>query len=117
MAISLYDVSVANYLQVLDAVTGVLAKGEKFAQDSNELDLGKIVETRLRPDMLPFRLQLISVFHHSLGAVNGIKEGLFGPPPSMADLDYAGLQKLVADAAGELRAMTRGTSMRWKARS
>jgi len=107
MAISLYDISVANYLQTLDAVTGFLAKGEQFARDNNELDLAKIVDTRLRPDMLPFRFQLISVYHHSLGAINGIKDGLFGPPPAMPDLDYAGLQKLVGDAAIELRAMAR----------
>lgn len=106
MAISLYDVSVSNYLQVLGSVTGILEKGALFASDNN-LDLAEIVDTRLRPDMLPFQFQLISVFHHSLGAIEGIREGIFTPPPSMPELDYAGLLGLVGEASTGLEAMTR----------
>ena len=106
MAISLYDISVANYLQVLGSTSGVLAKGAEYAS-ANDLDLAGIVETRLRPDMQPFRFQGISVFHHSLGAIKGIKEGVFSPPPAMPELDYAGLQGLIADAAAELQALPR----------
>jgi hypothetical protein len=105
MAISLYDISVANYLQVLGSISGVLEKGSEFAKDNN-LDLSEIVETRLRPDMLPFSFQVISVAHHSLGAVEGIREGVFGPPPSL-ELDYAGLQGLVKEAAAALQAEAR----------
>ena len=82
MAISLYDISVSNYLQVLGGITGVLEKGAEFAKDNN-LDLAEIVDTRLRPDMLPFRFQVISAAHHSLGAIKGIREGVFSPPPTM----------------------------------
>jgi hypothetical protein len=106
MAISLYDISVANYLQVLGSTAGVLAKGADYAS-ANNLNLAEIVETRLRPDMQPFRFQAISVFHHSLGAIKGIKAGVFSPPPAMPDLNYAGLQGLLADAAAELQAMPR----------
>ncbi len=106
MAISLYDISVSTYLQVLGGVTGVLAKGAEYAGE-NGLDLAEVVETRLRPDMLPFRFQVISVAHHSLGAVNGLRDGLFHPPPPMPELDYAGLQGLVADALASLNAVSR----------
>jgi hypothetical protein len=105
MAISLYDISVPNYLQVLGGITAVLEKGAEFAR-SNDLNLADIVETRLRPDMLPFRFQVISVFHHSLGAVNGLREGMFTSPPAMPDIDYAGLQELVKDAAMQLEAIS-----------
>ena len=105
MAISLYDISVSSYLQTLGAIAGVLKKGEEFAREKN-LDLGEIVQTRLRPDMKPFQFQVISVFHHSWGAITGIREGVFSPPPSM-DLDYAGLQELVQKAARELQAVSR----------
>src|SRR6185295_4763864 len=65
MATSLYDLSVANYLQTLAAVVGFLDKGlEHFT--ANKVDLGEVVETRLVSDMLPFRFQLQSVAHHSL---------------------------------------------------
>lgn len=105
MAISLYDISVANYLQVLDSMTGVLDKGAELAK-ADGLDLAELVETSLHPDMLPFRFQVISIAHHSLGAVNGIKEGVFTPPPSMPGIDYAGLRDLLHDASLQLQSMT-----------
>lgn len=106
MAISLFDITVSSYLQVLGGLAGCLEKGALHA-DEHGLDLQQIVETRLHPDMLPFRFQLISVAHHSLGAVRGMQEGLFQPPPALPGLDYAGLQALVRDATGELQALSR----------
>ena len=106
MAISLYDISVSNYLQVLGAMAGVLEKGGEFARE-NDLDLADLVDTRLRPDMLPFQFQVISVFHHSLGAIKGIREGVFSPPPSMPDIDYQGLRGLVEEATTGLKAESR----------
>ena len=105
MAISLYDVSVGNYLQTLGAISGVLKKGAEFAREQN-FDLAEIVQTRLRPDMKPFQFQVISVSHHSWGAITGLREGVFSPPPPM-ELDYAGLQELVHEAARELQAVSR----------
>ena len=105
MALSLYDISVPSYLQVLGSISGIMAKGAEFARD-NKLDLAETVAARLRPDMLPFHFQVVSVFHHSLGAVKGIKEGVFTVPPSMA-LDYAGLQALVEEAREGLQAVSR----------
>jgi len=106
MAISLYDVSVPNYLQVLGSMSGVLEKGARYAAE-NGIDLAGIVETRLRPDMLPFRFQVVSVWHHSLGAIRGMQQGVFSPPPSLPDLDYAALQGLVKEAAAELQKVSR----------
>jgi hypothetical protein len=80
VAIALYDLSVANYLQTLGAVVGFLETGLAHFT-TNHVDLDEIVETRLAPDMLPFRFQLQSVAHHSLGAIEGVKKGLFRPPP------------------------------------
>ena len=102
MAISLYDVSVATYLQVLGSVSGFLAKGREHCEKSG-IDLKEVVETRLIADMLPFRFQIVSVAHHSLGAIQGIEAGVFGPPSGVPDLDYAGLEKLVADARSGLQ--------------
>jgi uncharacterized protein len=106
MAISLYEISVENYLQTLGAISGVLKKGVEFAKEKN-LSLAEIVQTRLRPDMKPFQFQVISVYHHSWGAITGIREGVFSPPPSMPDIDYAGLQELVDTATRELQAVSR----------
>jgi len=105
MAISLYDVSVASFLQVLGAVQGFLEKGLAHCKATG-LDPESIVDMRLHDDMLPFRFQLVSVAHHSRGAMEGAKAGHFAPPGGVGDLDYAGLQALVADARAALQALT-----------
>jgi hypothetical protein len=105
MAIALYDLSVANYLQTLGAVAGFLEKGLAHFTDKH-IDLDENVETRLVPDMLPLRFQLQSVAHHSLGAIEGVKRGLFQPPPQAPAYDYRGLQQLVADAQQGLQKLT-----------
>jgi hypothetical protein len=105
MAIALYDVSVANYLQTLGGVAGFLEKALAHFT-ANKVDIDEIVETRLFPDMLPFRFQVQSVAHHSLGAIEGVKKGLFQPPPQAPAYDYRGLQQLVAEAREALLKVT-----------
>jgi hypothetical protein len=103
MATSLYDMSVASYLQTLTGVSGFLAKGADYANE-NGIDLGEIVSTQLRPDMFPFHFQVVSVWHHSLNAIKGMQEGISTPPPDVGQLDYAGLQALVGEAVEGLQA-------------
>jgi len=104
MALSLYDVCVPTYLQILGATEGFLARGLAHFEDNN-IDPNEIVETRLFSDMLPFRFQIVSTAHHSLGAINGVKAGLAGPPsPSTAD--YAGLQKLITETRQAIEKVT-----------
>src|SRR5215470_16570419 len=105
MGTSLYDLSVANYLQTLSGVIGFLDEGLKHFQAHN-VDLNEIVEMRLFPDMFPFRFQIQALVHHSRGAIDGVKNGLFQPPSSLPALDYAGLQQLVADTRDALQRVT-----------
>jgi len=58
MALSLYDASVANYLQILGAVSGFLDKGLAHFREKG-IDPETIVEARLAPDMQPLRFQII----------------------------------------------------------
>jgi hypothetical protein len=106
MPTSFYDFSVANYLQTLGAVSGFLAKGREHCE-KNGIELGSVVQTRLVADMLPFAFQVVSVAHHSLGAIRGIEAGVFGPPSPPPDLDYPALEKLVSEARTGLQAYTR----------
>ena len=105
MAIPFYEASVATYLQTLGAVTGFLGKGLAHCQEKN-IDPQSIVETRFADDMLPFSFQIISVVHHSRGALEGMKSGVFRPPGAMGPQTYAQLQALVADTHAALQAMT-----------
>jgi len=97
VSISFHDASVGSYLQVLDGVAGVLDKGASHAAEAG-LDLQEVVMTRLRDDMMPFHFQVVSVAHHSWGAMQGLQKGSFGPPSFDFDKDYPGLQALVAEA-------------------
>jgi hypothetical protein len=106
MTTSLYDMSVPSYLQVLGGMATVMKKGADHYKEQG-IDLGDLVESRLQPDMLPFSFQINSVKHHSLGAIEGLQRGEFNPPPSLGELDYAGLQGLVNDAISGLEALDR----------
>ena len=107
MSISFHQASVGSYLQVLDAVAGVLDKGAKHAAETG-LDLQEVVMTRLREDMMPFHFQVVSVAHHSWGAMQGMRKGSFNPPSFDLDKDYAGLQALVAEAREGLAGLDEG---------
>ena len=99
MSISFYDTSVGTYQQVLDSVAAILDKGAAFAAES-EIELDEIVATKLREDMMPFHFQIVSVCHHSWGALQGMRDGRFLPPSFELDKDYQGLQSLVGEAQG-----------------
>ncbi len=105
MAFSLYDATVANYLQILGAVSGFLDKSLTYFQEKG-IDPAEVVQARLAPDMLPLRFQLISVAHHSRGAMEAAKNGVFVPPFGKPDLTYADLQAMVTEARNELSALS-----------
>jgi hypothetical protein len=103
MTISLYDLSVANYLQTLGAMEGFLAKGLAHFEE-RKADPNEVLDTKLFADMLPFKFQVWAAAHHSSSAIRGVKEGLFGPPaPIPTTIDYAGLQKAVTEARETLQ--------------
>jgi hypothetical protein len=105
MATSLYDLSVPTYLQTLGGVEGFLGRGLAHCQEKS-IDPNEVVETRLAADILPFRFQVWAVAHHSIGAMRGVKEGVFAPPAQLPALDYAGLQKTVTEAREALEKLT-----------
>lgn len=96
MAITLYDATVASFLQTLGGVDGFLAKGLEHFRAKN-IDPESIVETRLYEDMFPFRFQVMQTVAHSIGAIEAVRKGVYTPSPP-SDLNYAGLQKAVKDA-------------------
>ena len=105
MAFSLYDATVANYLQILGAAGAVLDKSLAHFREK-DIDPADVVETRLASDMLPFRFQIVSLAHHSRGAMAAAQSGVFVPPSGKPDLDYAALQSLVSEARNELAGLT-----------
>jgi hypothetical protein len=106
MAVSFYDLSIGTYLQTLGGVIGFLEKGRAHCE-ANGIELKEVVETRLYPDMHPFRFQLWAVQHMTVGALSGLESGRFSPPAPFPELDYAGLQQLVAKSHDDLSKVSR----------
>ncbi|MDH3641514.1 MAG: DUF1993 domain-containing protein [Gammaproteobacteria bacterium] len=97
MSISFFDASVGCYQQVLGSMAAIMDKGAAFAAET-DLDVEEIVATRLRDDMMPFHFQIVSVCHHSWGALQGMRDGRFSPPSFDLDKNYQQLQALVSEA-------------------
>ena len=112
MATSLYDLSVASYLQTVGAVAGFLERSAKHFADTG-VDPDEIVGVQLFDDMAPFHFQIRSVAHHSLGALEGVKSGLFHPPAAVGPLPFADLQAMVAKTDELLRAFDRAEVDSW----
>lgn len=105
MTIALYDISVASYQQTLGALAGVMDRALKHFAEKN-IDAESVVDTRLFPDMLPFRFQVQSVAHHSLGTIEALKSGAFHAPDGSPAHDYRSLQKLIGDTQAALAKVT-----------
>lgn len=104
MAISLYELTVPGYLQIVTAISGVLNRGLKFCGEKG-IDPNSWVESRLYPDMLPLSFQIKSVSHHSIGALEALKSGVFDAGGGVTADTYAGLQKLLDDTRTALEAL------------
>jgi len=104
MATSLYDLSVASYLQTVGAVGGFMARAVKHCQETGS-DPDDFTGVRLFEDMARFHFQIRSVAHHSVGALEGVKSGTFQPPPAgLQPIPFADLQAMIAQTDETLRA-------------
>ena len=109
MSISLYDVSVGTFQRVLGATQTVLAKSRAHF-DTEGIALDEVVGSRLVDDMLPFGFQIVSVVHHSLGAIEGVEAGAFSVVPAdSADQPYPALEDLLARTRDALDGYSRET--------
>lgn len=102
MAVTLYDATVALFIQTLGAMEGFLKRGQAHCEDNN-IPLSEIIETRLYGDMLPFRYQVQASIGHSVGAVDGVKGGVFKPPYGTPTSDYGALLTEVGEALAKLK--------------
>lgn len=104
MALSLYDATIPGYLQILGAVAGLLDKAEAFCAE-RQLPPAKLLEARLAEDMLPFGYQVRATVSHSIGAIEGLRKGVFSPDRTPWPDTLAGLRALVEGARAALAAL------------
>lgn len=104
MSFSLYAATIPSYNQVLGSLAGLLEKAEAHCT-SKGVAPTDIIQARLAEDMLPFCYQVKSVVVHSVGAIEGVRKGLFSPDMSPPPDDFAGLKAKVAEALTTLAAI------------
>ena len=105
MATSLYDLSVASYLQTVGAVAGFLDRAAKHCAETG-FDPDDFVGARLFEDMAPFHFQIECVDHHSVWALEAVKSGLFAPPALVGPIPFVDLQAMMAQTETALKAFT-----------
>ena len=101
MPISLYAATIPSYRQILSAVGGLLDKAETFCAEK-AIAPGDIVQARLTDDMLPFAYQVKSTAVHSLGAIEGVRKGVFSPDTTPAPETFAALKARIAETLAAL---------------
>jgi hypothetical protein len=96
MPFSLYAATIPSYRQILSAVGGLLDKAETFCAEK-AIAPGDIVQARLTDDMLPFAYQVKSTAVHSLGAIEGVRKGVFAPDTTLPPETFAALKARIAE--------------------
>ena len=96
MALSLYAATIPTYRQLLGATSGLIDKAEAFCREKS-LAPEELLHARLAPDMLPFAYQVKSTAVHSLGAIEGVRKGVFSPDMAAPPQTFAALKSRIAD--------------------
>lgn len=104
MGISLHTAIVPSFIQMLGALSGLLDKAEAFAADKG-VPADSLIEARLIDDMLPFAYQVKSAVVHSLGAIEGVRQGLFAPDMTPPPASFAALRQRVQEGRDALAAL------------
>src|SRR5580704_15842238 len=94
MAFSLYAATVPSYRQILGAVAGQLGTAETFCAEKG-IAPHDIIQARLAEDMQPFAYQVKSTAVHSLGAIEGVRRGVFSPDTTRPPENFAALKTRV----------------------
>ena len=105
MPVSLHAATVLSWRQTLGAVAGLIGKAEAFCKDKG-LAPSELIQARLAPDMLPFAYQVKSTTVHSLGAIEGVRRGVFSPDMTPPPESFAALNARVAETLRALEAVT-----------
>ena len=102
MPVSLYDLTVSSYLQVLEGVTSCLDQGLVHCRETG-VDPDMIVGATLSPDMLSFNFQVQAITHHSVGALAAVKGGSYYAALEVPERSYVELQDMILGAQDSLR--------------
>ena len=104
MTFSLYEATIPSYRQILGAVGGLLGKAESYCAEQ-KLAAEEIIQARLAPNMLPFAYQVKATTTHSLGAIEGLRKGVFSPDMTPPPQTFSALKTTISETLAALEAM------------
>lgn len=104
MTLSLYAATVPSYLQILGSVAQLVEKAQDHCNVQG-LDAAALIDARLADDMLPFGYQVKATVGHSLGAIEGVRKGVYSPDLTPWAQTFEGLKDTVAQATAALQAI------------
>ncbi len=105
MSFTLYAATVPAYLQTLGALGGLIQKADAHCT-AKGIAPEELIQARLAPDMFPFAYQVKSVKVHTLGAIHGVRKGVFSPDRTASPDSFAAMRTLIEDAVRELETVT-----------
>jgi hypothetical protein len=95
MAFSLYAATIPSFQQILGAVSGLLDKAEAFCTEKG-IAPQELIQARFAADMHPLAYQVKSTAVHSLGAIEGVRKGVFSPDTSAPPETFAALKARIS---------------------
>src|SRR5271163_1363224 len=107
MAFSLYAATVPSYRQILGSVADLIDKAQAFCAEKGILPQD-IIQARLADDMQPFAYQVKSTVVHSLGAIEGIRKGVFSPDMTPPPQEFAALKARIVETLAALETVDAG---------
>ncbi len=104
MALTLYAATIPSFVQILGSVASMIDKAEAFCGAHN-LAPEVLIEARLAEDMLPFAYQVKSAAVHSLGAIEGVRQGVFGPDMTPPPASFQALRARMTETMVALQSI------------
>ena len=101
MAFSLYAATIPSFQQILGAVSGLLEKAETFCAEK-DIAPQELIQARLAPDMFPVAYQVKAAAVHSIGAIEGVRKGVFSPDMTEPPETFPALKARIADTLSAL---------------
>ncbi len=105
MTFSLYAATIPSYLQMLRAMSALIDKADAHCRD-NGIDAESFLQARLAEDMRPFNYQIKSTAVHSLGAIEGVRNGSFSPDNTPPPETFEALKQRLHETSAALEAIS-----------
>jgi hypothetical protein len=112
MPLSLHAAYVPTALQVVHATIKLIDKAEAWCGETSCPE-GDLFSTRLIDDMHALPFQFASVAHHTGGAIEGVRAGVFNPPSGTMPDTFAACRETLAVAAGTLEGVSEDEAEGW----